>query len=72
MPPDPLDKWLGENQDLFIKGYFGNRMLRGDSPTYYKSTRSLPEIPAEASMEVITGFISALRAQETKKELHKQ
>lgn len=64
MSPDPLDNWLGENRDPFIKGYFGNLILNGHFPTYYKPTRGLSTIPAGASMEVVTGFISALRAEE--------
>lgn len=32
MPHNPFDNWLGKNRELFIDGYFANRMAKGDPP----------------------------------------
>lgn len=45
-------------RSLFIDGYFTKRILRGDVPKYGYPKNHLPEV-GSASMEVVTGFITA-------------
>lgn len=66
MPHNPLGKWLGADRDLYIRGYFGNRIAKGDFPDDREPRTSLPKIPAGTSMRVETGFLAALRAEEQK------
>lgn len=72
MPHHPLGKWLEENQQLFINGYFAQRIANGQFPPDNREPRaSLPVVPAEASMSVEIGFLVAYRAEEQKKRAKK-
>lgn len=70
MPHHPLGKWLEENQQLFINGYFAQRIANGH-PDNREPRASLPVVPAEASMSVEIGFLVAYRAEEQKKRTKK-
>ena len=50
-----------QKRDLYIKGYFTDRALRGDVPMY--GYPSAPLLKVSGTMTVVTGYLAALRKE---------
>jgi hypothetical protein len=53
---------MTENRDLFIDGYFGQRVNSGDRPKYGYPTNHLPETTI-ARMELDTSFMASRKSK---------
>jgi len=67
MPPKPKSPLPSP----FIKGYFSDRFLAGERPNYGYPASPLPVVPKDFVMEVETGFVTALKMKQKKKEAQK-
>ena len=62
--PIRVPREIGDRQ-IFIDGYFGKRILSGETPNYGYPANHLPSVK-NASMEVVTGFIAWFKASKKK------
>jgi len=47
----------------FINGYFTTRLEAGETPDIKEPRSSLPNVPPEATMEIVTGFMDSHRRE---------
>lgn len=67
MPKSFFEQWREENTNMFIDGYFAQRIASGNFPDNCEPRSPLPAVPVGVSMIVQNGFLFALRAEAQKK-----
>ena len=58
MAAEDLETNVNRLSDLFIDGYFSQRVRAGDRPNYDYPINHLPKTPG-TTMEVVTSFVAA-------------